>query len=271
MSSYIRKPTLFLLALVLVLGAALVRPPLAHADDDEGGGSSGDNVAVAINTKSGSSVFRFAFSIRKVAGDVVDETNAAVAFSSCQECETTAIAIQIVLVTGNPSVVTPQNLALAINEGCTLCETFAGAYQIVLGTGGPVRFTGEGRRRIVEITTAIRRLRREDLSPAELKARLDTLVADLKEVLQTELVPAGRDDDDGDDDLDQRDVEEEPRGEPPQTGQTTTGGSPTGTTGTTGATTTTTTTTEATTTGTTSTTTATTTTAPAPSTTTTAP
>jgi putative peptide zinc metalloprotease protein len=270
MSSYIRKATLFLLTLLLVLGAALVRPPLAHADGDEGGGSSGDNVAVAINTKSGSSVFKFAFSIRKVAGDVVDETNAAVAYSSCEQCETTAIAIQIVLVTGNSSVVTPQNLALAINEGCTLCETFAGAYQIVLGTGGPVRFTGEGRRRIAEITRAIRRLRREDLSPAELKARLDTLVADLKEVLQTELVPVGRDDDGDDDDLDQREVEEEPRGEPPQTGQTTTEGAPPATTGTTGTTgTTTTTTTEATTTETTPTTT--TTTALTPSSTTTAP
>jgi putative peptide zinc metalloprotease protein len=274
MSSHIRKPTLFLLALVLVLGAALVRPPLAHADD-EGGGSSGDNVAVAINTKSGSSVFKFAFSIRKVAGDVVDETNAAVAYSSCQECETTAIAIQIVLVTGNASVVTPQNLALAINEGCTLCETFAGAYQIVLGTGGPVRFSGEGRRRIAEITEAIRSLRQEDLSPAELNARLDTLVADLKEVLQTELVPVGLDGDEEDDRDEGEAVEEEPRGQPTQTEPTATEGTRTGTTGTTGTTTTTATTTttptEATTTGTTSTTTATTTTAPTPSTTTTPP
>jgi putative peptide zinc metalloprotease protein len=264
----IRRLTLFLLALVLALAAGFARPDVAQADDDDG--ASGDNAAIAINTKDGASVFKFAFSIRNVAGEVVDETNAAVAYSSCEQCETTAIAIQIVLVTGSPSVVTPQNLAIAVNENCTLCETFAGAYQIVLGTGGPVRFTGEGRRRIAEITRSIRRLRREDLSPAELKARLDTLVADLKEVLQTELVPVGRDDDDDDegDDSDQREVvTEEPRGPPTEPGQTTTQGPLTGTTGTTGTTTT---TTEATT-GTTTTTTTTTATATSPTPTSTSP
>jgi hypothetical protein len=217
-TSTLRRLTLFLLALVLALGTGFARPELAHADDDDGG-RSGDNAAIAINTKSGSSLFKFAFSIRKVAGEVVDETNVAVSFSECEQCRTTAIAIQIVLVTGSPSVVTPQNLALAINQNCTLCETFAGAYQIVLGTGGPVRFTSDGRRRISEIKRAIRQLRDEDLSPPELDARLDALVADLKGVLRTELVPIPRDDEE-DDDEDDRAEEEEPLERPPQTGTT---------------------------------------------------
>jgi hypothetical protein len=228
MSNPIRRLTFFLLALLVALATGFARPDLARADEDDAGGRSGENAAIAINTKSGSSLFKFAFSIRQVAGDVVDQTNAAIAYSSCERCKTTAIAIQIVLVTGSPSVVTPQNVAIALNENCTLCETFAGAYQIVLGTGGPVEFTGEGRRRIAEIKRDVRRLRKEDLSPPELKARLDTLVAELKEVLQTELRPVrrgGRDDDDDDDDknnLDERFTDEDPVAEPPPTTQTTT-------------------------------------------------
>ena len=216
MSDHFRRLTLFLLALVVALATGFARPDLAIAQDDDEG-SSGDNAAIAINTKSGSSIFKFAFSIRKVAGDVVDNTNAAVAYSSCESCATTAIAIQIVLVTGNPSVVTPQNLAIAINENCTLCETFAGAYQIVLGTGGPVKLTAAGKEQIREIRKEIRGLRDEDLSPAELNARLDELVGQLKEVLRTELVPKKGEDDEG---LDEEVEEEEPRERPPETATT---------------------------------------------------
>ena len=72
--------------------------------------ASDDTAAVAVNTKDGSSVFRLAFSIKKVAGDVVDNANAAVAYSSCESCRTIALSIQIVLVTGDPETVTPENI-----------------------------------------------------------------------------------------------------------------------------------------------------------------
>jgi hypothetical protein len=69
---------LLLLALLLALLLPLAAPGQARAED--GGG---DNAAVAINTKDGSSLFKFAFSIKKVLGEVVDNTNAAVAYASC--------------------------------------------------------------------------------------------------------------------------------------------------------------------------------------------
>ena len=40
----------------------------AGGDDDDDGGTSGNNSAIAINTKNGSSLFKFAFSIRRVHG-----------------------------------------------------------------------------------------------------------------------------------------------------------------------------------------------------------
>ena len=47
---------------------------------------------------------------------------------------------------------TPQNVAIAINENCTSCETLASAYQWVLGTDEEnVRFSPEGRLAINEI------------------------------------------------------------------------------------------------------------------------
>jgi putative peptide zinc metalloprotease protein len=175
-----RRLLLLLVAALLGLGPAV---PAATAQDG------GDNTAVAINTKDGSSLFRFAFKIRVVAGDVVDQTNAAVAYASCEMCRTVAIAVQIVLVMGTPSVVTPTNLALALNENCTLCETLASAYQFVLGEGYPVRFTAQGRRQLAKIRKALRRLGKSDLTIVEIQARVDELMNSVREILATELVP----------------------------------------------------------------------------------
>ena len=153
--------------------------------------ASGDTSAVAVNTKDGSSVFRLAFSIKRVAGDVVDNANAAVAYASCTDCQTIAISIQVVLVTGDPDVVTPENFAIAINENCTSCDTLASAYQWVFSTGGQVHFTADGNRAIAEIRQELQDIRRADLSGPEIQARLDELMGRLATVLRTELVAAG--------------------------------------------------------------------------------
>src|SRR5215216_3098464 len=88
-----------------------------------------DNVAVAQNTRDGSTVFRISFKLVRAPGDVVDDANAAVAIASCDSCQTTAIAIEGVLVFGDPTTFTPLNLAIAENIDCTNCQTLAYAYQ----------------------------------------------------------------------------------------------------------------------------------------------
>jgi putative peptide zinc metalloprotease protein len=189
-----KRLLLVLAALLAALGLAGFRPDAASAQD---------TAAVAVNTKDGSSIFKLAFAIKRAAGDVVDNANAAAAISSCTECRTVAISIQIVLVTGDPEVVTPQNIALAYNIECTSCETFASAYQYVLGTDGNVRFTPEGRHEIQEIRRELRELARAGLPVAELDTRLNALMQRLAQVLRNELVAAGKPDraaDEGDED-----------------------------------------------------------------------
>ncbi len=173
------------LVTLLVLVAGAWYAPGAVASDD--------TAAVAVNTKDGSSVFRLAFSIKKVAGDVVDNANAAVAYSSCESCRTIALSIQIVLVTGDPETVTPANFAIAINESCTSCETLASAYQWVLGTDEEnVRFSPQGRHAINEIRKELRGLGKSDLPVDELQARVHQLIVRLGAVLRTELEPVGK-------------------------------------------------------------------------------
>ena len=218
----------FLLALV-----ALAAPGIAHAED-----SGQDNAAIAVNTKDGSSLFKLAFKIRRVAGDAVTATNAAVSYASCTSCRTTAIAFEIVLVTGNPSTVTPTNVAIAVNYECTLCQTFATAFQFVVSTGGPVRFTAEARQELAAIRKELRELKRADLDPAELDARTQALADRVKAVLATGLVKVGSEAED-EDELDESEETETTETVPTLPPTTTTAPAETVTTGTTTTTTTT--------------------------------
>jgi putative peptide zinc metalloprotease protein len=157
----------------------------------------GDSAAVAINTKDGSSIFRLAFSVRRVTGEVVDQANAAVAYASCEECRTVAVSIQLVLVLSDPDVVTPTNLALAVNQGCTSCETLASAYQYVLGVGGPVHFDAEGNQELASIKQALNDLvgESEGLELDQIQTEIDVLVDRLSGVVDQHLVAAGHDED----------------------------------------------------------------------------
>jgi len=172
-----------LVGLALLLG---INTAFARGAEAQTGGH--DNSAVAVNTKDGSSLFRFAFNITRVTGSVVDPTNAAVAYASCTECRTVAVAIQIVLVEGSPTVFTPENVAVAINDGCNTCQTLASAYQFVFqSTGGNLELTPQGQKELREVLKAIRKLRDSGLSAAELQAQLDVQAQKLYDVFNTQL------------------------------------------------------------------------------------
>ena len=175
-----RRLLTILLAALLGLGLTTGAPTAASA---------GDNAAIAVNTKDGTTVFKVAFAIRHVMGDVVDQTNGAVAYASCTDCAAVAIAFEIVLVEGDPSTVTPTNVAIAINDNCDTCVAVAEAYQFVLGTGGLVHFDPEGNKILADIRKELHSLKKQDLTLDQLQAELDSISARIADVLANHLVP----------------------------------------------------------------------------------
>jgi putative peptide zinc metalloprotease protein len=151
-----------------------------------------DNRAEAVNTQDGALVFDLAFDLHRTMDDVVDESNTAVAYASCERCRTIAIAFQVVLAMDAASVVVPVNVAVAVNDQCTECETLAFAYQLVLSGDQRVRLTGEGRARIRRIRKALRALRRSDAPLDQILGELQRHASELQDVFRTELVPVGR-------------------------------------------------------------------------------
>jgi putative peptide zinc metalloprotease protein len=156
--------------------------------------SGGDtNEAVAVNTEDGASVFRLAFSIRHVTDGTVDQENTALAYASCTDCKTVALAFQVVIVVGGANYVAPVNQAGAVNEQCVECLTFASATQIVIGVDGPVVLTAEGRRRLVLLYMRMKALegRMDQLTAAQLATEVSAIEQELIAILSEELVPAG--------------------------------------------------------------------------------
>jgi len=155
------------------------------------GGAGDDNTAVAVNTRDGSEVYAVRLKVVVARGETVDATNAAVAAASCNDCQTVAIALEGVLVTGDAEVVAPENVAIAINSGCDGCATLAYAYQNVQTTDGMVRLTGEGRKRIAELRRELNGLRNAGLDIAQIRDRVSVIAAAFADVLRTEVVAVG--------------------------------------------------------------------------------
>jgi len=155
-------------------------------------GASTDNVAVASNSTDGRNVFALSLKIVQTDASTVDATNAAVAVASCADCQTVAIAVEGVLVIGNPDTFDPTNIALAINSECTNCRTLASAYQSVVQYDTRVRITGAGRQEIAAIRQDLNSLRNSGLDILAIQKRVNDDAGRFLAVLQNEVVPLGK-------------------------------------------------------------------------------
>jgi putative peptide zinc metalloprotease protein len=158
-----------------------------------GGGGTVNNVVVVKNTTDGRVASKVGSGIARVTGDSSHNQNAAVAASSCTDCRSVAVAVQIVLVQRpDASTIAPENYAMAINQSCLRCETFAAAYQYVVTTEGIVHFTAEGNQRLAALESELRSLVAMDGLPfPELDARASAIVQEMWAVVDNELVLAG--------------------------------------------------------------------------------
>jgi hypothetical protein len=180
-----------------------------------GANAGGANHVVISSTTSGSDWHvRASTQVAPVAGDTVTSANiASAAASTCTGCHSTAVAVQLLMVTGNPSYYAPANVASATNGACDGCGSYAYAWQYVLQTDEPVHLTLAAHQRIESLRQQIGDVAASILpsdaltDPCippdgppypcqtrddELTAALDSLTAQLKEAVDSGVVaPAG--------------------------------------------------------------------------------
>ncbi len=201
---WLRRPLVLTVACALLLAALLSgglvaaravngTPASTESSGSASGNSSGgDNVAGAVNTQDGKTVYAIKLKILQTSADTVDTTNAAIAVNSgCTGCSTVAIAFEAVIVVGSPSTFTPTNLAIAYNENCSGCTAFASAYQQVVQTSTRVRITKEGRMQVAAIRKDLKEIKKLDLTLDEIRARVAAAEEAFAAVLRNEIVPVG--------------------------------------------------------------------------------
>ena len=80
---------------------------------------------------------RASIRLHRVMDDDVNPVNIAFAQGRCTNCQTIAIAVQVVFYRRGAPIVRPENVALAANVGCRRCVTAARAIQYVIPVDDP--------------------------------------------------------------------------------------------------------------------------------------
>jgi len=170
------------------------RSPSSHASPSSRSASVRvDNAAVSVNTTDGTSVFHLDFTIVRSAS----VSNLALAVTTCADCRSTAIAVQIDLVSPIPAVLTASNAAVAVTSGCTSCNAIAAAFQYVVASDQRLTLSHAGREAVRSIEHQLAALQATTLSPVDVTAQVESLAGQLGQVLATDLVPVHDHDDAG--------------------------------------------------------------------------
>jgi hypothetical protein len=138
------------------------------------------NMVEVTNHRDGKARTRLAFDVEQTHADTLVARNTALAYASCTDCRTVAVAFQVVLAGGSPTTVDVGNLSQALNEECTNCQTTALAYQFVVQGDGRIGLTWRGRWQLYEVDAALSRLLRgARWHPEQANGELEQQVADL--------------------------------------------------------------------------------------------
>lgn len=147
------------------------------------------NTADATDPSS-SSVFDLAFAVRELTEDVVDQTSAAPSYGTCPDCQTVALAFQLLLVYGDPAAAPAADRRL-LGEGCAECLTFASATQLVIGGPDPGLLNEDETLRLAELRQRLHTLddRVAALTPEEVTAEVAAVESELRSIYSTPLGP----------------------------------------------------------------------------------
>lgn len=166
-----------------------LRPPGrqdGEFEDDEGGSPS--NIVQVKNTTDGRLRVRGSAVYNRIRGSNVAPVNAAYAESSCVDCQSVAVAIQVAVYRRGANSVTPTNQAVALNSSCTRCVTVARAIQYVIPVDDPNDVPGEIRELVREIDREINYFEKlksvNSVDVAEANTRFSSVIAKYQQLQQ---------------------------------------------------------------------------------------
>lgn len=155
----------------------------AITSSSNSGGGGGNNQVRVINKKDGALRIRGNVDFNRIPGPNVEPVNLAYAYSSCTDCQTIAVALQINLISRTATRIAPQNVAIALNENCLRCVTVARALQYTYQVDDPKETPKEISDLLKEMDQTLNEISRDkNITLPEAEARINAVIAQFKDL-----------------------------------------------------------------------------------------
>jgi hypothetical protein len=152
--------------------------------EDSSGGPR--NAIKVCNRKDDRLRIRGRIQLNRIPGDTVRASNESLAWSSCRNCTSLSVAMQVNLISRTASTIAPRNEAFSYNYGCHGCLTVGLAYQLNYQVDNPREVPDKVRGLVRDINDELRALHSDQelrkLHARDRKAALDQIDARLESV-----------------------------------------------------------------------------------------
>lgn len=163
--------------------SASASPDVAISSSSNAGGSGGKNEVRVVNQGDERMKIRGNVDFNRIPGPNVEPVNLAYAASSCTDCQTIAVALQINLISRTATRIAPQNAAIAINQQCTRCVTVARALQYTYQVDDPQQTPQEVSDLLREMDRTLNEISQDKgISLSEAESRIDAVLAQFRQL-----------------------------------------------------------------------------------------
>jgi putative peptide zinc metalloprotease protein len=141
------------------------------------GGGGGKNIVRVVNRQDGNLKIDGKVQLNRIPESNAAPVDLASAYSSCANCQTLAVALQINLISKSATYVHPQNAAVAVNYQCTNCHTIAYAWQYNLSVDDPTAVPSDVNRMMAQWRAELANIKTHSASLSEAINRMNAVIA----------------------------------------------------------------------------------------------
>ena len=142
----------------------------------------GNNIVQVINHADGHFRMDGKVKVNQIPGPNAGPKNVAFAYSSCADCQTMAVALEINLISTNARNIQPLNEAVAVNYRCTRCVTYARAIQYDIQVDDPNQVRSDVRDLTRQMDAALKHIKSSHETFLQALAEVNTVVAEFNEL-----------------------------------------------------------------------------------------
>ena len=142
----------------------------------------GNNIVQVINHADGHFRMDGKVKVNQIPGPNAGPKNVAFAYSSCTDCQTMAVALEINLISTNARNIQPLNEAVAVNYRCTRCVTYARAIQYDIQVDDPNQVRSDVRDLTRQMDGALKHIKSSHETFLQALDEVNTVVAEFNQL-----------------------------------------------------------------------------------------